>query len=388
MKKYLSCIILIVICIVCATVFYVNANEFLPNDTASNDSSIISNTTNSTLSSDTQTGGLIPDEMANATIEREGTILSEHLTSYNLRIEWSLYKLENDSTLYLSSELYLDSPNKITNADGGYLSVNGEKQVFTCEPMVGESNLLTTYTKAIECDGEVTIDIEASLDIDIKTEDGLEFSKLTATGRVVASEEYMKMPSKHSLELTHISQYPELPSGDEITSLAMVLKFLKYDVDKCELCDLYLEKGPVGYTSFYKANVGNPRNAYNSYGCLSPVIVNSANKYIQVNGGSFTAQDLSGYNVDMLYNEVAFGNPVIVWVCEDFDITPSMSRIWVVDGESLYLKSNTACMVLIGYDFEKNTVTLANPAGNVFEIDKDLFELRYSQVGSYAVLIK
>ena len=67
MKKYLSCIILIVICIVCATVFYVNANEFLPNDTASNDSSIISNTTNSTLSSDTQTGGLIPDEMANHT---------------------------------------------------------------------------------------------------------------------------------------------------------------------------------------------------------------------------------------------------------------------------------------------------------------------------------
>ena len=47
-----------------------------------------------------------------------------------------------------------------------------------------------------------------------------------------------------------------------------------------------------------------------------------------------------------------------------------------------------ACMVLIGYDYEKNTVTLANPAGTVVEIDMDLFELRHKQMGAHSVVIK
>ena len=45
-------------------------------------------------------------------------------------------------------------------------------------------------------------------------------------------------------------------------------------------------------------------------------------------------------------------------------------------------------MVLIGYDYEKNTVTLANPAGTVFDIDMDLFEMRYQEMGAYSVIIK
>ena len=45
-------------------------------------------------------------------------------------------------------------------------------------------------------------------------------------------------------------------------------------------------------------------------------------------------------------------------------------------------------MVLTGYDLAKNTVTLSNPAGTTFIIDKDLFEMRFAQMGSYAVIIK
>lgn len=387
MKKYLSCIILIVICIVCATVFYVNANDFLPSE-SSGESSSPSQSSSGTIDSSAGDNNLVPDSTPNAIIERQGTILSERLSSYGLRIEWAVYKLENSDDLYFSSELYLDSPDKITTVGEGYLSVNGEKKKFTAEPMVGTSNLLTTYSTSFAYEKSLCIEVESFLEIDISTEAGVELSSICASGSVIASEEHSNMPNSHLIELEHISQYPELPSGDEITSLAMVLKYLKYNVDKGELCDLYLEKGPVGYTSFFEANVGNPRNAYNSYGCLAPVIVNSANKYINVNGGNFKAQNISGVNTDALYYEVSQGNPVIVWACEDFDVAPSVSRIWVVDGQSLYLKSNIATMVLIGYNFEKNTVTLANPAGNVFEIDMDLFELRYSQIGSYAVLIK
>ena len=41
MKKYLSCVILVLLCVVCAMIFYVNANEIIPSDSDSDLSSDI-----------------------------------------------------------------------------------------------------------------------------------------------------------------------------------------------------------------------------------------------------------------------------------------------------------------------------------------------------------
>ena len=381
MKKYLSCIILVLLCLVCAMVFYANAHDFNPSS-ESGTYSQDTGTPATNVGTDTP-----PEEIKIATIEEEGTIYGEYYTDTNLRIEWAIYKLQDEKVLYLSSELYLDSPNPINSPCEGFFTVNGERKDFTVQKSIGTSTLLATYTKTLDCIKETEISVDAGLDINISSSSGVTLDHLIASGKIYATESFKNMPTSYSLNVAHISQFPDLPSGDEVTSLAMVLKYLKYDVDKCELCDLYLDKGPVGYTSFYKANVG-PRNAYNSYGCYPPVIVNAANKFISVNGGSAKAYDYSGYNAKELYRQVSEGNPVIVWACDDFDIDPSISRIWVVDGETLYLKSNIACMVLTGYDFVKNTVTLSDPAGTTFIIDKDLFEMRFAQMGSYAVIIK
>ena len=77
-----------------------------------------------------------------------------------------------------------------------------------------------------------------------------------------------------------------------------------------------------------------------------------------------------------------------VWSCEDFDTTPSIFRTLIIDGKEIYLKSNVNTCVLIGYNLAENTVILADPSGVVFGLDMDLFEKRFSQVGSYAVIIK
>ena len=383
MKKYLSCVILILLCLICAMIFYSNAQDFNSDDEAENEEeSSSSETTDSDGSDSTDANS------QNATIAKEGTIISEYLTDTNLRIEWAIYKLENESTLYLSVELYLDTPSPITSPKSGYLIVDGEKKEFTIDRVFVSSTILTTYAKSIEFTEGQTISIEAELFIDISTVSGINISSIKASGNIVATEEYQKMPQKRVIDLEHISQFPDLPTGDEITSLAMVLKYLGYDADKNELCDLYLEKGPVGFTDPRKANVGNPRNSYNSYGCLAPVIVNAARKYINVNGGTHSVYDYSGCNVDELLRQVSLGNPVIVWACNDFYTDPSVLRSWIIDGESVYLKSNMGCMVLCGYDLEKGTVRLSNPAGSVFDIDLDLFAQRYAQMGSFAVCIK
>ena len=376
MKKYLSCIILIVLCIVCATVFYVSAMDF--------ESEQEETPPASSATPKPQAPSKEPPKRAS--IDKSGTILSERLTNVNLRLEWAMYKIEGEPTIYLSAELYLDTPEQITNAGSGYISINGKKKEFTTNTMVGTSNLLSAYSLAVEGKGEDIINFECYLDISAVTESGDTVKGLFAKGSAVASEK--QLSKSHLIELDHISMFPELPSGDEITSLCMVLNYLKYDIDKCELSDLYLDKGPAHYTDTEKANAGNPKDTYNSYGCLPPVIVNAANKFISINGGSFSALSLSGQEADSLYRLVSQNIPVIVWACEEFDSTPSVFRTLIIDGKTVYLKSNVCTMVLIGYDLEKKTVTLASPHGNVFDLDMDLFELRYAQVGSLAVAIK
>ena len=372
--KYLSCIILVVICVVCATVFYVHASDaFRGESQEEKEEEGVPN---------------LPTEPPKAVISGGGTIISEYTYESALRCEWAVLKNECENVLYLAAELYLDTPNTITNARNGYLEINGQRTEFFVGTVIGKSNLVCTYTAAYEAVGDVTLDFFAELDADIKSGESVAPKVITLSGSALASEEFSKMSSAHSEEIEHISQFPELPSGDEITALAMVLKNLGYKVDKCELCDLYLDKGPVGYTDFNEANVGNPRDTYNSYGCLPPVIVNAATKFISANGGSFTAYDYSKKSVNELYYEVSQGNLPIVWACEDFDITPSISRIWIVNGKELYLKSNMACMVLCGYDFENNTVTLSSPSGTTFQIDMDLFEYRFAEMGAYAVVVK
>ena len=381
MRKYLSCVILIILCIVCAMIFYVNANEFVPSGNASSDTANASDSIKDAINDTT-------DTIQIATIEKEGTIVSERLTDTNLRIEYAMYKLENESNLYLSCEMYVDASTPIVKEAKGYLSVNGAKKEFKIAKTIGASTLVASITSSLDFNEGDKISIEGFLNIDINDASGVTLDHLKASGVIIASESYSTMPNSYLINMEHISQYPDLPSGDEITSLAMVLNYLGYEADKNELCDLYLDKGPVGFTSFYEANVGNPRNAYNSYGCLAPVIVNASNRFTEVNGGKHSAYDLTSYSLDALLYEVASGNPVIVWACEDFDITPSISRIWVVDGQNLYLKSNMATMVLVGYDLINNTVTLSNPAGSVFEIDLSLFEKRFSEMGSFAVVVK
>lgn len=375
--KYLSCIILVVICIALATVFCVHASDaFRGADDKGDD-------TGNDTSSQTE-----ENEVPKRVISIGGTVLSEYLYDSSLRCEWISQKNEGEKTVYLAVELYLDTPNTITNARGGRLVVNGEETELFVGTVIGKTNQIATYTATYEAENDLTIDFSAELDIDIKSGEATVPKTITLSGNALVSEAYAKMEEAHKLEIEHISQFPELPSGDEVTALAMVLKNLGYKVDKCELCDLYLDKGPVGYTDFNKANVGNPRDTYNSYGCLPPVIINAATKFISANGGSYTAYDYSKRSVNELYYEVSQGNFPIVWACEDFDITPSISRIWIVDGQELYLKSNTACMVLCGYDFENNTVTLSSPAGGEFQIAMDLFEHRYLEMGAYAVVIK
>lgn len=66
---------------------------------------------------------------------------------------------------------------------------------------------------------------------------------------IVIESETIVASSYRIEDFEWLGQYPELPTGCEITSLTSVLNYYGYDVDKEVMADDYLEKGSG---SFYK----------------------------------------------------------------------------------------------------------------------------------------
>lgn len=200
--------------------------------------------------------------------------------------------------------------------------------------------------------------------------------------------EEINIPAERvELEVKHLGQNPSLPNGCEITSLAMVLNYLGYDITKENLSDNYLPKAAVGEANFYEEFVGNPRDA-SSYGCYAGAIVNAANSFLASRGSEKKAVDYTGTDFATLLTKVKQGNPVILWATAYLNQDPGYTTEWWVDGEYLVWKANLHCVVLSGYDSNENTVIVQDPMRGTEEYDMELFIKRFKQFYSQAVIIE
>lgn len=190
----------------------------------------------------------------------------------------------------------------------------------------------------------------------------------------------------HRININCILQNPELPSGCEITSLTMSLNYNGYKVDKIELSDNFLPKGKIGETDYNVAFVGNPKDN-TGFGCYAPVIVNTANNYLKSVESKKTAFNLTGSSLQEIFKYIDSNIPVIVWVTNEMK-APYISRTWYVNGKELSWKSNEHCLLLIGYNKEKNVVYTCDPLRGNVTYNMDLFNERYIQMGSQSVIIK
>lgn len=195
-------------------------------------------------------------------------------------------------------------------------------------------------------------------------------------------------PLNDSMKLSDfqpICQLPELPTGCEITSLAMVLNYYGYNVNKCELANNYLETGDVGETNFYKAFVGLPSNSA-SFGCYAPVIANAANNYLLNQGSNKKARAMSGVSFSTALQYIDKSVPVIIW--GTLNCQPGYPSVtWTVDGENLTWITPEHCMVLVGYD--KTYVRVADPmTGHILSYEKNLFAECFRTLHSQIVIIE
>lgn len=199
--------------------------------------------------------------------------------------------------------------------------------------------------------------------------------------------EDVRFPAEsYALDVKYISQFPTLPNGCEITSLATVLNYYGCDVDKSFLSDNFLPKEEIGSANFYEEFVGEP-SSRNSYGCFAPAIEVAANSFLESINSELVARDVTGCRFDKLLEYVYSGIPVILWGAAYIDSEPGYSTEWIVDGEYLVWKTNMHCMVLTGFNEKSKTVTVSDPMRGIKEYDLDLFVKRFKQFYSQAVIV-
>ncbi len=135
---------------------------------------------------------------------------------------------------------------------------------------------------------------------------------------IVNLEEPTFIKEEIHLEAPHILQYPELPRGCEVTSLAMLLSYYDYDVDKMKLAE-EVKKDPTPYTvKNGKIHFGNPYDGFvgDMYSLTTPglgvyhgPLVELANQYVKEH---HEVVDLTGDSFYKVLEALNNGQPVQV----------------------------------------------------------------------------
>lgn len=201
------------------------------------------------------------------------------------------------------------------------------------------------------------------------------------------------------IKMNCILQYPELPTGCEVTSLTMLLNHMGFSVTKLALSRKYLPKmgfsyknGAVIGADFHTVFAGDPEAKRQSYGCYAPCITETANSYFKAKkkDKEFKAHDITGTSFDdLLTNYIDKDTPVLIWITSD-GLHPSFpTDKWVTaDGKTVQWIAYEHCVVLTGYDKDNDLVYVADPlVGNTSYSLKTL-RLRYIELGQQAVYIE
>jgi len=162
-------------------------------------------------------------------------------------------------------------------------------------------------------------------------------------------------PASAMIKAPVIKQYPELPSGCEITSLTMLLEYAGFNKTKMELYEeMPKDTTPIQYDN--KGNItywGNPNIGY--VGDATP----RAKGFAIFHEGLFpmlqsyipTAVDLTRQSFDKYEEQIAKGYPVLVWTTIDFKV-PQKWVVWDSPLGPVKTTFKEHAVLLVGYDEE------------------------------------
>ena len=196
--------------------------------------------------------------------------------------------------------------------------------------------------------------------------------------------ENIKLKKSAKVDVIEMLQNPELPSGCEAVALTIALSHYGYNLSKTEIIDNYL---PFGSSMVY-TYAGSPYNAYYGGSCYAPAIKTAANKFLSEKKSEYRAYDITDSDFEYLLKCVTKGYPVVVWNSMYMLYPYEDGGSETYGGRTYNSYSYEHCVVLYGYDFDKNVVLISDPLEGYMERDLDTFKEYYDIMGQNAVLIK
>ena len=192
-----------------------------------------------------------------------------------------------------------------------------------------------------------------------------------------------------------IEQYPELPTGCEITAMTMVLNYYGYRVNKVTMALDYM---PKVQAEFYRSEdgrlmgpdlenffVGDPTEE-TGYICGTGAIVTAANQYLADVGSDLTAAAMKNAQPEKLYDLIDQGTPVVIWCTINMEDRAETDGWYREDGTYMEWSTNDHGAVLIGYD--EDTVTVADPIYSRITVSRDQFEKVFAERGGQCVILQ
>lgn len=194
---------------------------------------------------------------------------------------------------------------------------------------------------------------------------------------------FVEFEKEHVILSEPILQFPDYPTGCEIVSLTMALRYVtKTEVSTDDLIDNYLSYHENDYTVGF---VGNPRSESGA-GCFPPVITKCANSYFRQNGYTFKAMDVTGSTIEDLFYYIDKGLPIVIWGTM-YMKAPGYAPYSVThDGRAYRWYFPEHCLLLKGYNDERNVFILNDPLQGEIEVDMDLFEKIFNTIGNLAII--
>jgi len=186
-----------------------------------------------------------------------------------------------------------------------------------------------------------------------------------------------------------IRQLPELPRGCEMTSLAMLIRFMGVETDKLTLAaEIEKDETPLSRTNGV-TTFGNPNRGF--VGSMTDMRQNGLGVY---HGPVFrllqaycpSAVDLTGISFGLVEYYLANERPVWIIITSTYQLLPdSAFEFWqTADGEIRVTYSEHS-VLLTGYDADY--VYFNDPLGSATRASKARFVQAWEQMGGQAVSV-
>ncbi|WP_157950256.1 C39 family peptidase [Vallitalea okinawensis] len=231
----------------------------------------------------------------------------------------------------------------------------------------------------------------------ITFQEAYEYAKNFQSGIITYEDEYKRVwmrdydkRGSSYMEVPKLNQYPELPRGCEVTSLAMLMNYNALNVTKMQLAE-EIVKEPGLYWNDSLLYYGNPHQGFvGSMYSLSQfgfgVYHEPINQLVKAYAPADTL-DFTGTSFEEIYFFLDHGMPV--WVITNTlykALDDNYFKTWKTEEGDVTVTNKQHAVVVVGYDEEY--IYINDPLNRRTAVKKEEFIAAWEQMGNQAITMK